>query len=166
VTDGRVHCITQMEIIDDEDAAEGCVLQTGNLDCETGGRSGQRYCCPAPAGAAPASAPEGTAEGPVEKQTWWSGDVTGMVDSFFNKLGIGDQASEQAENTARVEGAVATASVVPSPEPPGPAAPGAAVQSTTTTSPRPWYVQYAPHMVIGGLGLGAVITLVLVMRKR
>lgn len=101
-----------------------------------------------------------------EKETWWTGDVGGMFESFFLKLGIGEQAGQEAQDVARMEGAISTAVQPPSPgmAPSEPAAPGAPVR--TVTPPRPWHVRYAPHMVIGGLGVGVVITLVLVMRKR
>jgi hypothetical protein len=97
----------------------------------------------------------------VQKETWWTGDVEGMISGFFYKLDLGERAAEEAEGAAREEGAAASgptsiSEVAPSAQPPR-----VSVEDTT-----PWYVQYAPHMVIGGLGLGAVVTLVLVMRKR
>lgn len=97
-----------------------------------------------------------------EKETWWTGDVEGMVSSFFDKVGIGEQAAQEAEGAAReaagqTQGPTSISDVAPSDQ-----APRVEIEDT-----NPWYVQYAPHMIIGGLGFGAaLLTLVVVMKKR
>lgn len=102
------------------------------------------------------------------------------VSNVFNKLGIGDQAAVDAEDVARMEAAVLEAEDTPwesfvetvqsvvSPSQ-APATSGGSSQSDESSGdepPAPWYQEYAPHMVIGGLGAGAVIVLVLAMRKK
>lgn len=102
----------------------------------------------------------------AEKETWWTGDVEGMVSSFFNKLGIGQQANSEAQDAAReaageTQGPTSLDQVTG-----GNQTPSVNVDSEGDDE-TPWYVQYAPHMIIGGLGLGAgVLTLAVVMKKR
>jgi len=112
----------------------------------------------------------------TEKETWWGGDLDlgSVVSEVFDKLGIGDRAASEAEDQARMEVAVATAGAQPAEK--GGALPVAAPTTLLQTPPSrmsvdedsetPWYLQYIPHMAIGGLGLGAVIVLVLAMRKK
>lgn len=100
----------------------------------------------------------------TEKETWWTGDVGEMFESFFLKLGIGEQAGQEAQYVAReaageTAGPTSISEVAPSVQ----QAP--TVQVEDTDAP-PWYEGYAPHMVIGGLGVGAVVILLLVLRKK
>lgn len=110
--------------------------------------------------------------------------VGDTVSNVFNKLGIGDRAAAEAEDVARLEASILEAEDTPwetfvetvqsvvSPSQAPATTPGAAPQSDEPTdeddedSETPWYQQYAPHMVIGGLGLGAVVVLVLAMGKK
>lgn len=180
VANGLRRCVTQLDIVTDDAVIDGCVLLTDT--CRDQGRDGDVYCCPAPAGyqppttATPSTAagltPSGLRPSPFDedgeaaapasgKQTWWTGDIEGMVSGFFSKLGIGERAAEEAEGAARE-----VASAAPGPTSISDVAPSTQTPRVQVEDTTPWYVQYAPHMVIGGLGLGAVVTLVLVMRKR
>ena len=116
---------------------------------------------PAPSVPSPATTPPAT----TEKQTWLPEDVEGMFSSFFDKLGIGDQAAVEAEDAARMEAAIATAGT-PAAAPAPPPATSLPTTSLPTVTPEPWHQKYAPHMVIGGLGIGAAVVLVLAMRKK
>ena len=103
----------------------------------------------------------GAATPATEKQTWWTGDVGGMFASFFSKLGIGEQISSEAQDAAR-EAAGETMGPTSINE----VVPGMDRRPSVVVEENPWHVKYAPHMVIGGLGFGALITLLIVMRKR
>ena len=106
----------------------------------------------------------GATTGTTTKETWWTGDVSGMMDSFFNKLGIGQQAAQQAESTAReTSGAATTTTGATSLHE---VAPETATAPQVEVEETPWYVRFAPHMIIGGLGLGTVVTVAVIMRKR
>ena len=184
IENGLRRCVRQIDLIDDESVTEGCVLMPlSEAACDDRGQEGEFYCCPPPAGyrtpttATPSTSagltPSGLRPSPFDeggeaaapasgKQTWWTGDIEGMVSGFFSKLGIGERAAEEAEGAAREE----AAAVTPGPTSISEVAPSAQTPRVQVEDTTPWYVQYAPHMVIGGLGLGAVVTLVLVMRKR
>jgi hypothetical protein len=184
ITNGARRVVTQADLVNQqegEDITEGCVLMDPNYRHE--GRLAALWCCPSQAGtqlpttATPSTSagltPSGLRPSPFdeggeaaapagEKQTWWTGDIEGMVSGFFSKLGIGERAAEEAEGAARE----AAAAAAPGPTSIRDVAPTAQTPRVQVEDTTPWYVQYAPHMVIGGLGLGAVVTLVLVMRKR
>ena len=99
----------------------------------------------------------------AEKETWWPEDVEEMFSSFFDKLGIGDKASAEAQAVARETAAEAAGPTTLSEVAPSVVStPSVSVEDTAA----PWYVQYAPHMVIGGLGTGAFVMLVLYLKKR
>lgn len=93
------------------------------------------------------------------KQTWWEGgDIEGMFSSFASKLGIGQQTPAPGAQQPAA-GPTSFSQIAPD-------AGGGPSVSVEDDSETPWYVQFAPHMAIGGLGLGAVVVLVIAMKKR
>lgn len=81
------------------------------------------------------------------KQTSWPGEVGETVSNFFSKTAGGTPGPTSISQIAPNVGS-------------GPSV------SVDDDSDTPWYVQFAPHLVIGGLGAGAVVVLVIAMKKR
>jgi len=98
----------------------------------------------------------------TNKQTWWTGDIDEMFSTFASKLGIGTQIPGQPGTQQPSAGAAGPTSF-------SQIASDAGVSPTVSVeedSGEPWYVQFTPHLVFGGLAVSAVIVLVLAIRKR
>lgn len=109
-----------------------------------------------------------TSPATTEKDTGFFEDIGSAFSSMWDKMSGGDQTAIAAEDIAREEGGVAKMQMAPTTTP-APAASPAAVPpsaSVVVEPERSWAAQYAPYMIFGGLGVGAVVVLVLAMRKK
>jgi hypothetical protein len=86
--------------------------------------------------------------------------------SFFDKPVVEEQVAVVAEEIAREEVAIAKGEVAPAPASAPTAVPAPAFTPDIVEPERSWAARYAPHLILGGLGVGAVVVLVLALGKK